>query len=66
MTSNPWFYQLLLAALVLLCLIIHAWWPDPRRPASQMPLEPVKPRRKRAKGPKSFTGYMRTRMTNRP
>jgi len=58
MTSNPWFYQLLLAALVLLCLIIHAWWPDPRRPASQMPLEPVKPRRKRAKGPKSLTGYI--------
>ena len=58
MTSNPWFYQLLLAALVLLCLIIHVWWPDPRRPASQMPLEPVKPRRKRAKGPKSFTGYI--------
>jgi IS1 family transposase len=58
MTSNPWFYQLLLAALVLVCLIIHGWWPDPQRPASQMPLQPDKPRRKRSKEHKSFTGYI--------
>jgi hypothetical protein len=30
MAPNLWFYQLLLAALVLLCLIIHVWWPETR------------------------------------
>jgi hypothetical protein len=58
MTSNPWFYQLLLAALVLVCLIIHVWWPDPQRPASQMRPQPDKPRRKRSTEPKPFTGYL--------
>jgi transposase-like protein len=58
MTPNPLFYQLLLAALVLVCLIIHVWWPDPRRPVSHRPLEPAKPRRKRSKEPKPFTGYI--------
>jgi len=58
MTSNPVFYQLLLAALVLICLIIHVGWPDPRRPASQTPFEPAKPRRKRSKEPKAFAGYI--------
>ena len=58
MTPNALFYQLLLAALVLICLIIHVWWPDPRRPVFPRPLEPVKPRRKRSKEPKPFTGYI--------
>jgi hypothetical protein len=30
MALNLWFYQLLLAALVSLCLIIHVWWPETR------------------------------------
>lgn len=46
MTSNPWFYQLLMAALVLVCLIIHT------------PVKPIKPRRKRSKEPKPFAGYL--------
>jgi hypothetical protein len=29
MTSKQWFYQLLFATLVLVCLIIHVWWPNP-------------------------------------
>jgi hypothetical protein len=58
MTPNMLFYQLLLAALVLICPIIHVWWPDPQRPASQRPIEPAKPRRKRSKEPKPFTGYI--------
>jgi transposase-like protein len=58
MTPNLLFYQLLLAALVLLCLIIHVWWSDPRCPASQMPLKPDKPRRKRSKEPKPFAGFI--------
>jgi transposase-like protein len=58
MTPNLLFYQLLLAALVLLCLIIHVWWSDPRCPASQRPLKPDKPRRKRSKEPKPFAGFI--------
>ena len=58
MTPNVLFYQLLLVALVLICLIIHVWWPDGSRPVSQPPLEPDKPRRKHSKEPKPFTGYL--------
>jgi transposase-like protein/IS1 family transposase len=58
MTPHPWFYQLLLAALVLICLIVHVWWPDPRRPTSQRPLEPAKPRRKCSKESQPFAGYI--------
>jgi hypothetical protein len=28
MAPNLWFDQLLLAALVWLCLMIHVWWPE--------------------------------------
>jgi hypothetical protein len=58
MTPNTLFYHLLLASLVLLCLIIHVWWPDPRHSASQIPLQHDKPRRKQSKEPKPFTGYI--------
>ena len=40
MAPNPLFYQLLLVALVLICLLIHVWWPDHPRPAPQTPLKP--------------------------
>jgi hypothetical protein len=56
MTSNPLFYQLLLAALVLLCIIIHAWWPDPLRGTPPPPIQPDPPRRQRSKEPKPFAG----------
>ena len=42
MTSTPVFYPLLLAALVLVCLIIHVWWPDPQK-GTPSPMKPVKP-----------------------
>jgi hypothetical protein len=58
MTSNPLFYQLLLAALVLLCIIIHAWWPDPLRGTPPPPIQPDPPRRQRSKEPKPFAGYL--------
>jgi hypothetical protein len=57
MTSNPMFYQLLLAALVSVCLIIHACWPDPLR-VLPPPSKSVKPRRKPPKEPKPFAGYI--------
>jgi hypothetical protein len=34
MAPNLVFYQLLLVALVLICLMIHVWWPDPPRAVS--------------------------------
>ena len=35
MAPNPLFYQLLLAALVFICLLIHLWCPDdPRHPST--------------------------------
>jgi transposase-like protein len=58
MTSDPVFYPLLLAALVLVCVIIHAWRPDPRRATPPLPARPVKPHRKRSKEPKPFAGYL--------
>ena len=57
MAPNPLFYQLLLAALVLVCLIIHVWWPDPLRATPPPPIKPNPPRRKCSKEPKAFTGY---------
>jgi hypothetical protein len=35
----------------LICFLIHVWWPEPRSPASQMPLKSDKPRHKRSKEP---------------
>jgi hypothetical protein len=58
MAPSPLFYQLLLTALVLICLIIHVWWPDPLRVAPPAPLHPNPPRYKRSKEPKPFTGYI--------
>src|SRR5499433_1278695 len=58
MTPNVLFSQLLVVALVLICLLMHVWGPSSRSPASQRPFKPAKPRRKRAKDPKPFTGYI--------
>ena len=58
MMSNPLFYQLLWVALVLICIMIHIWWPDPSRATPPRPIKPDQPRRKRSKEPKPFTGYL--------
>ena len=58
MAPNLLLYQLLLAALVFICLLIHVWSPyDPCHP-SNTSLTPDKPRRKRSTDPKSFTGLL--------
>lgn len=57
MTPNVLFYQLLVVALMLICLLIHVWDLSSRSPASQRPFKPAKPQRKRAKAPKPFTEY---------
>ena len=58
MASNPLFYQLLLVALVLICLMVHVGLPDdiPRVPTT--PLKPKPPRRRRSTEPKPFTGLI--------
>ena len=58
MAPDALFYPLLLAALVSVCLIIHAWWPDPLRATPLPPVQPDKPRRNRSKEPKPFAGYI--------
>ena len=52
------FYQLLLVALVFICLVIRLWWPDHPRATSYRPFKPDKSRRTRSKVPKPFTGFI--------
>ena len=58
MASNPLFYQLLLVALVLLCLLVHVGVPDALPRVPQTPLEPKPRRRRRSKEPKPFAGLI--------
>jgi hypothetical protein len=58
MVPNLLFYQLLLVALVLICILVHVWWPDRPNVTPQTPRKPGKPRRKRSTEPKPFTGYI--------
>jgi hypothetical protein len=58
MVPNILLYQLLLVALVLLCLLIQVWWPDHPSPTPPSSLKPDNPRRNRSKEPKPFTGYL--------
>lgn len=60
MVPNLLLYQLLVVALVLLCLMIHVWWPDDSSAASETPRTPTKPRRKRSTEPTPFTGLIHT------
>src|SRR5262245_59465033 len=58
MAPHLLFYQLLLVALVLICLLMHVWWPDHPRPTPQTLLKSGKPRHQRSKEPKPFTGLI--------
>src|SRR5215475_1714368 len=58
MAPNLLFYQLLLTALVFICLLIHVWCPDASCHPSNLSLTPDKPRRKRSQEPKPFTGLI--------
>jgi len=57
MTPDAFFYPLLLAVLVSVCLIIHAGWPDPPK-STLSPIKPVKTQHKRSKESKPFAGYI--------
>ena len=58
MAPNLLFYHLLLAALVLVCLIMHIWWPDPLSAPPPPPIKPHNPQRKRSQEPQPCTGYI--------
>ena len=58
MASNPLFYQLLLVALVLICLLLHVGLTDNPPRVSNAPLEPNPRRRWRTKEPKPFIGLI--------
>jgi hypothetical protein len=58
MVPNLLFYQLLLSTLVLICLMIHVWWPNNPRATPHKPRKPAKPRRKRSEDPQPFTGLI--------
>jgi hypothetical protein len=52
------FYQILLLALVLICLMIYVWWLDSSKAPPPRPYKPDQPRRKRSQECKPFTGYI--------
>jgi IS1 family transposase len=58
MVPTPLFYQLLVVALVLICLLIHVGLPDMPLPKPQPPLASNKRRRRRSQEPQPFTGLM--------
>ncbi len=58
MTPHLLFYQLLLLALVLICLLIHVGWPDVPSAIPPTSPKPNKRRRKRSTEPTPFPGFI--------
>jgi IS1 family transposase len=56
MVSHLFFYQLVLIALVWLCVMLQWAWPSAPAAACSPPLEPPPPRRKRHREPTPFAG----------
>src|SRR3989441_3035646 len=59
MVSHLFFYQLVLVALVWVCLMLHGVWPSDCAPAHPTLPQPTPPRRKRSRAPKPFAGLTR-------
>src|SRR5215831_11064937 len=59
MVSNLFFYQLVLIALVWLCLMLQWVWPSDCAAASPTLPQPTPPRPKRSREPKPFAGLTR-------
>src|SRR6266850_5568624 len=58
MASNLLFYQLLLVALVCLCVVLQALWPGARTGVRPTLLQPSPPRPTRSREPKPFAGLL--------
>jgi hypothetical protein len=56
MVPELFFYQLVLVALVWLCLMLHWAWPRDYATAQLAPSQPRPPRPKRRREPKPFAG----------
>jgi IS1 family transposase len=56
MVPNLFFYQLVLVALVWLCVMLHWAWPSDCAPAQLTPSQPTPPRPRRHREPKPFAG----------
>jgi hypothetical protein len=56
MVSDLFFYQLMLIALLWLCVMLHGVWPSAPTLASPTILPPPPPRRTRSREPKPFAG----------
>jgi hypothetical protein len=59
MVSNLFFSQLMLIALLWLCVMLHGVWPSDPTLASPTILPPPPPRRQRSREPKPFAGLTR-------
>jgi IS1 family transposase len=59
MVSNLFFYQLMLSALVWLCLMLHGLWPTEPAAEHLTTAPPLPPSRKRSKVPKPSPGLTR-------
>jgi hypothetical protein len=59
MVSNLFFYQLMLIALVWLCLMLHGLWPSEPAAERLTTAQPIPPSRTRSKVPKPFPGLTR-------
>ena len=59
MVSPLFFSQLMLIALVWLCLMLHGLWPSEPAAERLTTAPPIPPSRTRAKGPKPFPGLTR-------
>jgi hypothetical protein len=58
MVSDLFFYQLVLIALLWLCLMLHWAWPSDRAATSSTPLHPTASPRRRSTAPTPFTGLV--------
>src|SRR5713101_7474138 len=58
--SRLFFSQLVLVALVWVCLMLHGVWPSDCATAHPTPPHPTPPRRQRSREPKPFAGLTRT------
>jgi hypothetical protein len=56
MVPNLFFDQLVLVALVWLCVMLHGAWPSGCTTASVLPSQPTPPRPQRRREPKPFAG----------
>jgi hypothetical protein len=59
MVPDLFFYQLVLVALVWVCLMLHGVWPSDCATAHLTPPQPTPPRRQRSREPKPFAGLTR-------